>query len=246
MDPAWIAFGALVVMALVYFASKKGRADSYAERRQEDLVAAKVETYSELVRSHHSSGIHALGTLGLDELDSDERIRDAIERMKARSGKDPLGKKTRPLLEGVDLWRFFRHVAERAIDFNKTSVPEVLASMSVSDALDSLVDSSPEEFLLPGETPGLVAGAILLGVTTRVIPGALVLYGIWLGFKAHFFWGLMLMFTFPIQPVIGLTEVLFGWTWMSPLWPFTLALGIWAVVMGIAVGLTALYSKVKS
>ena len=118
----------------------------------------------------------------------------------------------------MDLRRFFRFVADSAIKFNERSVSEVLGLMATSDKLDSLLlDSSPEKFLLPGETPGLVVGAILLGVTSQMIPGALVIYGIWLGITAQFVW-----------------------------WPFILALGIWAAVMGIAVGVSALYSKVKS
>ena len=57
--------------------------------------------------------------LGLHELDSDKRIRAAIETMRLRSGQDPLGEKTRPLLEGVDLRQFFRYVAEEAIQVQR-------------------------------------------------------------------------------------------------------------------------------
>ena len=96
------------------------------------------------------------------------------------------------------------------------------------------------------DSPGFVVAAILHGVTSQMIPGALMLYGVWLGVKAHFLWGLLLMLTFPFMPFLGLTEVLFGWTWMSPLWPFTLALGIWAGATGIGIGLSVLYSKIRS
>lgn len=144
MDPVWIMFlGGPLLAVLIYFAGvergkraekrrsadRADRTTADAERRQEDLVAAKVEAYLASVRSLHASGIHALATLGLYELDSDERIRGAIERMKLGSGKDPLGRKTPSLLEGVDLRRFFRHLAENSIDLHKTSVSDALASM---------------------------------------------------------------------------------------------------------------------
>ena len=128
MDPIWMAFWGLVFAALLYVAVKQGRAASDAERRQDELAEDKVDTYIGLA-PRTASGIYALAMLGLHELDSDKRIRAAIETMRLRSGQDPLGKETRPLLEGVDLKQFFRYVAEAAIKFNETSVAEVLAAM---------------------------------------------------------------------------------------------------------------------
>ena len=131
MDPIWMAFWGLVLAALLYFAAEQRRAASDAERRQDELAEDKVDTYIGLAPKA-ASGIYALAMLGLHELDSDKRIRAAIETMRLRSGQDPLGEKTRPLLEGVDLRQFFRYVAEEAIKFNETSVSEVLAAMEGS------------------------------------------------------------------------------------------------------------------
>ena len=128
MDPIWMAFWGLVLAALLYFAAEQRRAASDAERRQDELAEDKVDTYIGLAPKA-ASGIYALAMLGLHELDSDKRIRAAIETMRLRSGQDPLGKETRPLLEGVDLKQFFGYVAEAAIKFNETSVAEVLAAM---------------------------------------------------------------------------------------------------------------------
>ncbi len=145
MDPIWMAFGGLVVSVLLYFgvvergkrAERRRLADQDSrddEQYQRTLADAKVEKYWNTVSRNYSSGIHALVTLGLYELDSDERVRDAIESMRLRTGNDPLSPHFRQTLEGVDLREFFRHVAERDIDFSKTSVSDVLASMKDSES----------------------------------------------------------------------------------------------------------------
>ncbi|MFC1662109.1 hypothetical protein ACFL3S_11780 [Gemmatimonadota bacterium] len=79
------------------------------------------------------------------------------------------------------------------------------------------------------ESPLFVAGSILYGITNQLVPGLLMLYGVWLGLKANILWGVLLVVAFPLTPFVGLTEVLFGWTWLSPMWPFALAGGIWIV-----------------
>ncbi len=144
MDPIWMGFWSLVVAGLLYLAvaerSKRAERRRLAdqdsrddEQYQRTLADAKVEKYWNMVSRNYSSGIHALVTLGLYELDSDQRIRDAIESMRLRTGNDPLSPPLRQTLEGVDLREFFRHVAERDIDFSKTSVSDVLASMKDSE-----------------------------------------------------------------------------------------------------------------
>ncbi len=145
MDPIWMAFGGLVVSVLLYFgvvergkrAERRRLADQDSgddEQYQRTLADAKVEKYWNTVSRNYSSGIQALVMLGLYELDSDERVRDAIESMRLRTGNDPLSPHLRKTLEGVDLREFFRHVAERDIDFSKTSVSDVLASMKDSES----------------------------------------------------------------------------------------------------------------
>ncbi len=144
MDPSGIALWALAAGVLLYFVhlgrSKMAEGRDWAEwerreanRQQQDLITAKVEKYLELAADPLVEGINALAMLGLHELDSDQRVRDAIYMMRLRSKReDPLGQDARQLLEGVDLRRFFLHVAEKDIDFSSTSVSDALASMEDS------------------------------------------------------------------------------------------------------------------
>ena len=123
MDAVLIGAGGLILSVLLYFGViERGKR---AERRrlavldsqddkqyQRTLADAKVEKYWNSVSRNYSSGIQALVMLGLYELDSDERVRDAIESMRLRTGNDPLSPHFRKTLEGVDLREFFRHAAE--------------------------------------------------------------------------------------------------------------------------------------
>lgn len=82
-------------------------------------------------------------------------------------------------------------------------------------------------------------GAVFGGVSylTHLVPLALVLYGVWLGLRAHIAWGFLLLVTFPAWALVGWTEILFGWNWVSPMWPFAIA-GVLEVAMfllGLAV-----------
>ncbi len=146
MDPIWMGFWSLVVAGLLYVAvaerSKRAERRRLAdqdsrddEQDQRTLADAKVEKYWNTVSRNYSSGIHALATLGLYELNSDQSIRDAIESMRLRTGNDPLSPSMRKTLEGVDLREFFRHVAEEEVNLFQTSVSDVLASMEDSDRL---------------------------------------------------------------------------------------------------------------
>ncbi len=146
MDPVWMAFAGLVVSVLLYFgvvergkrAERRRLADQDSrddEQYQRTLADAKVEKYWNTVSRNYSSGIQALVMLGLYELDSHERVRDAIESMRLRTGNDPLSPSMHKTLEGVDLWEFFHHIAEKEVDLFQTSVSDVLASMEDSDRL---------------------------------------------------------------------------------------------------------------
>ena len=144
---SWIGFlGGPLLAALIYFAGvhqgKKaerrhwaGVDERNAERQHQELVIAKVDRYLELAESHPpiAVGFSALLRLRLHELDSDERVRDAIERMSSGSRNDPLGPAKMEALEGVDLRRFFQHAADRHVDPSSASVADVLASMEDSD-----------------------------------------------------------------------------------------------------------------
>ena len=70
------------------------------EQYQRTLADAKVEKYWNTVSRNYSSGIHALVMLGLYELDSDERVRDAMESMRLRTGNDLFRRRSAKPLRG--------------------------------------------------------------------------------------------------------------------------------------------------
>ena len=83
-------------------------------------------------RNHYASGPHALARLGLELLQSDALIRDAIREMEVRTGKNPFGRQAHAVAD-VDLLQFFRYVSENKVDFNKTTVDDVAAAVRLAD-----------------------------------------------------------------------------------------------------------------
>ena len=81
---------------------------------------------------------------------------------------------------------------------------------------------------LPSRLAGLLVSAFdFLWLAVAYLPPAcLTLYGVWLGLKANVVWGLTIGAVFPLAYVVAWTEILLGWDWMSPLWPFAYA-GAW-------------------
>ena len=76
------------------------------DRRQHEMLSKIADEYVDMARRHFANGVHALERLGLDVLGSDRLIRDAIEQMRTRTGKDPWSGQSQHV-EGVHLARFY-------------------------------------------------------------------------------------------------------------------------------------------
>ena len=98
------------------------------ERQSKGIASKAVDEYVNMVRSLRDSGPHALTSIGLDLLGSDDLIRQAIHEMHVRSGTDPWAGQTHHV-EDADLVLFFRYVREHRINFSQTSVEEVVRKL---------------------------------------------------------------------------------------------------------------------
>ncbi len=157
MEPL-IGIGAIVVSLILYYAGvRRGRRQEQkhrehelqmareqrehevaleaARQRREDICRV-VDEYVSMVRRHHDSGPHALVSLGLEHLGSDQAIREAIEQMGIRAGRDPWGGDGQHI-QDIDLLAFFRHVREARVDFFKLSVEAVAATVRAQGNLRS-------------------------------------------------------------------------------------------------------------
>ena len=95
--------------------------------RLQALASKMVDEYVALARPRHDAGPHALATLGLDLLESDALIRDAIRQMQARTSTDPWSGQASQV-EDVDLVRFFELVRRKNVDFLRQSTVSEIAS----------------------------------------------------------------------------------------------------------------------
>ena len=122
----------LVVSIGLYWAGKRHGESLERERqaherflqqdeRMHQLASKAADDYVQMARLNQDSGPHALGTLALHLLASDELIRNAIHEMYLRSGNDPWNGKSN-YLENIDLVHFFTYVKENKVDFFSTSV----------------------------------------------------------------------------------------------------------------------------
>jgi hypothetical protein len=98
------------------------------DRRIHELSLKMTDEYVDMVRRSIDGGTHALAKLGLDKLGTDSAIRNAIDQMHARTGKDPWGR-DKSLLVGVDLVMFFKYVRDNDINFFKTTISDVVAKI---------------------------------------------------------------------------------------------------------------------
>lgn len=60
-----------------------------AARQRRETISRMADEYVAMVRGHIDGGPHALAVFGLQNLGSDEAIREAIQEMRIRSGGDP-------------------------------------------------------------------------------------------------------------------------------------------------------------
>ena len=91
-----VAVGGIIVTVLAYFAGQqradrrhdRDHADDSARERREQrraLATKMVDEFVDTVRRHYADGPYALAPLGLEALESDKLIREAIAQRKARS-----------------------------------------------------------------------------------------------------------------------------------------------------------------
>jgi len=95
------------------------------------MTSRVADEYVRMARGHIDSGPHALAELGLQNLGSDEAIREAIQEMRIRSGGDPWAGQSHHV-QGTDLVMFFSFVSENRVNFFHTSVEAVAAQVAGS------------------------------------------------------------------------------------------------------------------
>ncbi len=134
-----LAVAALILPVLTYFAGvARGRRQRVVDRvqTQDDMAGQRlhdkkedvVSEYVRMSRENYASGPPALAMLGLELLESDALIREAIREMEVRTGKNPFGRHAHAVAD-VDLVQFFRYVGENAVNFNNTTVESVAAAV---------------------------------------------------------------------------------------------------------------------
>ena len=94
------------------------------ERREQEMVSRAANEYVTMVRNHKDEGPHALATLGLQQLGSDRLIREAIDAMRVRTGRDPWAGHGSHVVD-LDLVLFFSQVSTGQVNFFNVSVESV-------------------------------------------------------------------------------------------------------------------------
>lgn len=138
-DAILLGIGALVLPVLTYFAGlQRGKRSTQSQRqhdaeleltrRREARIEGAVNRYVDLYHRNVSSAIHGLSNSGLGLLESDDEIRQAIERMHQTTRADPFGS-LRKYFDTIDLLVFFRFVSERHLSLYSRSVESVIDQM---------------------------------------------------------------------------------------------------------------------
>jgi hypothetical protein len=97
-------------------------------RQRRELISKVADEYVSMSRRRFDSGPHALSSIGLEHLGSDQAVREAIEEMRVRAGEDPWAGQSHHV-QDIDLVAFFRHVREKRINFSSISVEVVAAEV---------------------------------------------------------------------------------------------------------------------
>jgi hypothetical protein len=103
-------------------------------RRLHELSSKAADDYVKMARSHYDEGIHALASLALELLGSDKLIREAIQEMHLRSGRNPWGDQSGKV-DDIDLVSFFTYVRQNKVDFFRSSVENVAKAVRESGGL---------------------------------------------------------------------------------------------------------------
>lgn len=70
--------GSIIIPIITYYAGKRQGMKQERDRRLYELKNKLVDDYVNMVRTNRNSGVYALTELGLDLLDTDKLIREAI------------------------------------------------------------------------------------------------------------------------------------------------------------------------
>jgi hypothetical protein len=105
-----------------------------ADQRLHELSSKAADDYLQMARSHFDEGPHALASLALELLGSDELIREAIKEMHLRSGRNPWGDQSGKV-DDIDLVSFFTYVRQNKIDFFQTSIENVAKAVRENGGL---------------------------------------------------------------------------------------------------------------
>ena len=98
-----------------------------AARHRRELVSKVADEYVSMSRRRFDNGLHALSSIGLDHLGSDQAVREAIQ-MRIRAGEDPWAGQSLHIHD-VDLVAFFRHVRKNRINLLQVSVEAIAAEL---------------------------------------------------------------------------------------------------------------------
>ena len=145
-----VGIAAIVVSVILYYAGvRHGRRHDRARREHElqmareqhehemaletarhrrELISKAADEYVSMSRRRFDNGPHALSSIGLDHLGSDQAVREAIEEMRIRAGEDPWAGQSLHIHD-VDLVAFFRHVRENRINLLQVSVEAIAAEL---------------------------------------------------------------------------------------------------------------------
>jgi hypothetical protein len=129
----------IVASIVMYYAGVRHGRRAERERRAHEIALEKdkrlhalaskmADEYVGMVRRSLDGGVHALAQLGLETLERDNAVREAIAEMEARTGRNPWGGDVREI-EGVDLVCFFKYVREHRVNFFSATVVDVVSEM---------------------------------------------------------------------------------------------------------------------
>lgn len=119
-----IGLGGLLLLVLTYFAGVLRTERRYAHNDSETRIIRVLDEYLAAARAGRANGFHGLVLAGVGTLVSEAEIRELMDRIvQHQRGWDP-----RPILEGVDMHKFFKTAIERQYNFHITGSAEALAA----------------------------------------------------------------------------------------------------------------------
>ena len=107
--------GILIAVALYFASVQRGKAREKS-RQINELASKFIDECVYMINRRRDTGPSALARFGLHQLKSDQRIRESIEEIKARTDLDPWEGREADI-QDVDLVKFFKYIREHKIKF---------------------------------------------------------------------------------------------------------------------------------